>query len=125
MTSPSCAGDGVGQPPPNKATQAFASPTARHPSHGSTASPKGAPSPDAAACVGHSTWGLVETMDIMADDDLVNDLAKSDEDIRAGRVVLLDDLLSDLKIDAEKEGARAAGLDDERQRAQRVQGASE
>ena len=52
----------------------------------------------------------------MADDDLVNDLAKSDEDIRAGRVVLLDDLLNDLKIDAEKEGARAAGLGDERQR---------
>lgn len=56
-------------------------------------------------------------MDIMADGDLVNDLAKSDEDIRAGRVVLLDDLLNDLKIDAEKEGARAAGSGDERQRA--------
>lgn len=78
-----------------------------------------------AACVGHPTWGLVETMDIMADADLMNDLAKSDEDIRAGRVVLLDDLLNDLKIDAEKEDARAAGPDNERQRAQRIQGVSE
>ena len=49
-------------------------------------------SPAAAQAAEHPTWGLVETMDIMADDDLMEDLAKSDEDIRAGRVVSLDDL---------------------------------
>ena len=46
-------------------------------------------------------------MDIMADDDLMEDLAKSDEDIRAGRVVSLDDLLNSLEIDAKEEDARA------------------
>lgn len=68
---------------------------------------KDAPPHAAAAGVECPTWGLVETMDIMADDDLMEDLAKSDEDIRAGRVVLLDDLLNDLRTDAEKEDMRA------------------
>ena len=63
--------------------------------------------PAAAQAAGHPTWGLVETMDIMADDDLMEDLAKSDEDVRAGRVVSLDDLLDSLEIDAKGEDARA------------------
>lgn len=68
---------------------------------------KDAPSHAAAAGAECTMWGLAETMDIMADDDLMEDLAKSDEDIRAGRVVLLDDLLDDFGIDAEKGDMRA------------------
>lgn len=108
LTDPSCAGDDAGRPPPKKALQAAATPsTRRHPPHGSSASLENTMSPAAAQAAEHPTWGLVETMDVMADDDLMEDLAKSDEDIRAGRVVSLDDLLNSLEIDAKEEDARA------------------
>ena len=68
---------------------------------------------DAAAGSGRPTWALVETLDIMADDELMDQLAESERDRLAGRVVRLEDFLSKVKIEDKKEGSRAAGSRDD------------
>lgn len=61
----------------------------------------------AAAGAERPTWGLVETLDIMADADLMKQIAESEDDRLAGRVVSWEDFLKELDI--EDKGERPGG----------------
>lgn len=77
------------------------------------ARPESAGRAAAVAGVERPTWGLVETLDIMADDEMMDQIAESERDRLAGRVVRLEDFLAMIRVEDKKEGARAAGSCDE------------
>lgn len=87
-------GGGAGAPPKPERAAVGAGPAA-HMSDALAAAAAGAERP---------TWGLVETLDIMADADMMRQIAESEEDRRAGRVVSLEDFLKELEIEDKEEG---------------------
>ena len=102
MARPGHAADGaVSRQAENATLPAAPAPSSRH-----LVPREAALQPAAAAGADYPTWGLVETLDIMADDDLMDEIARSEEDVRAGRVVRWDDLLGDLGSDLKKEDTR-------------------
>lgn len=104
MAKPSC----VGRLSAENSTRAVTPPpSARLPIHRRhRAQLENTPQTAAAAGSERPTWGLVETLDIMADDELMDQIAESEEDRLAGRVVRLEDFLNKLKIEDAKEGRR-------------------
>lgn len=105
LAKPSC----VGLASAEGATQAVAPSLARLPPHRRRrARLENTPQTAAAAGAERPTWGLVETLDIMADGELMDQLAESERDRLAGRVVRLEDFLSKVEIE-DKKRRRAGG----------------